>query len=219
MEENKSKHKKMNTVTQTAQKQANTTPDQAILQLKEGNIRFINKKQITRDLQQQINETAQGQFPFAAVVSCIDSRIPTEVVFDQGIGDIFNARVAGNIVNEDILGSLEFACKLAGAKAIVVMGHTACGAVKGACDNAELGNLTQMLKKIRPAVEQTSTHENEERNSSNIEFVNKVADKNVELTIENIKAQSDVLNQMDSKGEIVIVGAMYDVHTGEITFS
>lgn len=204
---------------QTAQSQANIAPSEAIEFLKDGNKRFVQKKGLNRDLHQQISDTAQGQFPFAAVVSCIDSRIPTEMVFDQGIGDIFNARVAGNIVNEDILGSLEFACKLAGAKAIVVMGHTACGAVKGACDNARLGNLTQMLNKIKPAVELTSTSEGEDRSSSNSAFVNRVADKNVELTIENILSQSAVLKEMNDNGNITIVGAMYDVHTGEITFS
>jgi len=204
---------------QTAQTQANIVPSQAVEFLKDGNKRFINNKGLSRNLHQQISDTAEGQFPFAAVVSCIDSRIPTEVVFDQGIGDIFNARVAGNIVNEDILGSLEFACKLAGAKAIVVMGHTACGAVKGACDNAELGNLTQMLSKIRPAVDLTSTPAGEVRNSSNSAFVNKVADKNVELTIENIKSQSTVLKELNDNGDITIIGAMYDVKSGEITFS
>ena len=209
----------MKTLTQTAESQKNISPAQALELLKEGNKRFVSKYRLERDLYQQIKETADGQFPFAAVVSCIDSRIPTEVVFDKGIGDIFNARVAGNIVNEDILGSLEFACKIAGAKAIVVMGHTACGAVKGACDNAELGNLTQMLDKIKPAVELTLTSEGEERNSSNNEFVDKVANKNVELTIENIKSQSTVLNQMIDNNQLAIVGAMYDVKTGEITFS
>ncbi|MCT4588611.1 MAG: carbonic anhydrase family protein [Carboxylicivirga sp.] len=208
----------MNTITQNAQSQADILPVKAIELLKEGNARFLEKKELNRDLHQQIEETSAGQYPFAAVVSCIDSRIPTEVVFDQGIGDIFNARVAGNIVNEDILGSLEFACKLAGAKAILVMGHTACGAVKGACDDAKLGNLTQMLDKIKPAVEQTKTAEGEARNSRNDEFVNKVADKNVELTIENIKEKSSVLKEMLDNNEIVIAGAMYDVQTGKVTF-
>lgn len=209
----------MSTITQNSQSQSSITPGKAIELLKEGNERFIAAKALNRDWHQQVKETATGQYPFAAIVSCIDSRIPTEVVFDQGIGDVFNARVAGNIVNEDILGSLEFACKLAGAKSIVVLGHTSCGAVKGACDNAELGNLTQMLDKIKPAVDLTPTADGEERNSGNIGFVNKVADKNVELTIENIKSQSTVLNQMLEAGEINIVGAMYDVKTGEITFS
>jgi carbonic anhydrase len=209
----------MSTLTQTAQTQATITPDIAIEMLKAGNQRFVNNKKINRDLLKQVKETADGQYPFAAVVSCIDSRIPTEVIFDKGIGDIFNARIAGNIVNEDILGSLEFACKLAGAKAIVVMGHTGCGAVKGACDDAQLGNLTQMLDKIKPAVELTPTDEGEPRNSANASFVNKVADKNVELTIQNIKKKSAVLNKMLQQGELAIVGAMYHVETGEITFS
>lgn len=209
----------MSTLTQTAQTQATITPDIAIEMLKAGNQRFVNNKKINRDLLKQVKETADGQYPFAAVVSCIDSRIPTEVIFDKGIGDIFNARIAGNIVNEDILGSLEFACKLAGAKAIVVMGHTGCGAVKGACDDAQLGNLTQMLDKIKPAVELTPTDEGEPRNSANTSFVNKVADKNVELTIQNIKKKSAVLNEMLQQGELAIIGAMYHVETGEITFS
>ncbi len=209
----------MSTETQTAQTQSTITPQQAINLLKTGNQRFIKNKSLKRELLKQIEETAEGQYPFAAVVSCIDSRIPTEVVFDQGIGDIFNARVAGNIVNEDILGSLEFACKISGSKAIVVMGHTSCGAVKGACDNAKLGNLTQMLDKIKPAIELTPTADNETRDSNNDDFVNMVASKNVELTIQNIKKKSEVLNNMHQLGEIAIIGAMYDVNTGKITFS
>ena len=208
-----------NAMTQTAGSQATISPSTAVEMLKAGNDRFTNGDPINRDLHAQVKDTATGQYPFAAVVSCIDSRIPTEVVFDQGIGDIFNARVAGNFVNEDILGSLEFACKLAGSKVIVVMGHTSCGAVKGACDHAKLGNLTQMLDKIMPAVKAVTTPPNEERNSSNLEFVNNVAQKNVEMTIENIKTQSPVLNEMLENGEIDVVGAMYDVKTGTVTFS
>ena len=151
-------------------------------------------------------------------MSCINSRVPTEIIFDQGIGDIFNARIAGNFVNKDILGSLEFACKLAGSKLIVVLGHTSCGAVKGACDHAELGNLTQMLEKIAPAVKTVQTGPGEERNSTNTDFVNRVAEQNVGLTIENIKKESPVLNEMLKKNEIAIVGAMYSVETGEVTF-
>jgi carbonic anhydrase len=152
------------------------------------------------------------------VVSCIDSRIPTEIIFDQGIGDLFNARVAGNFVNKDILGSLEFACKLAGSKVIVVMGHTSCGAVKGACDHAKLGNLTQMLDKIMPAVDAISTPDGTDRSSKNLDFVNQVAVKNVEFTIANIKSESSVLNDMFENGEIDIVGAMYDVKSGKVDF-
>ena len=163
----------------------------------------MRRKHLTRDLHQQVNDTSIGQYPFAAVVSCIDSRIPTEVIFDQGIGDIFNARVAGNFVNADI-GSLEFACKLAGSKAIVVMGHTSCGAVKGACDHAKLGNLTQMLDKIMPAVDGTSTKDGEARNSGNIDFVNRVAQKNVELTIAAIKKDSLGITKCLKNGRLIL---------------
>ena len=208
----------MNMQTQTADSQAALSPAMAVALLKDGNKRFLGGNTLNRNLHQQVADTASGQYPFAAVVSCIDSRIPTEVIFDQGIGDIFNARVAGNFVNEDILGSLEFACKLAGSKVIVVMGHTSCGAVKGACDHAELGNLTQMLDKIMPAVDGTSTADGEARNSSNGDFVNRVAVKNVELTIANLKSMSPVLNEMLENGEIDVVGAMYDVKDGSVSF-
>ena len=179
-----------NDVTQTAASQASLQPLQALQLLKAGNARFLNNTPLQRDLHTQVSETATGQYPFAAVVSCIDSRIPTEIIFDQGIGDIFNARIAGNFVNPDILGSLEFACKLAGSKLIVVMGHTSCGAVKGACDHAELGNLTQMLDKIMPAVNAVHTAPGTDRSSKNLGFVNEVSAKNVAMTVENIKQQS-----------------------------
>jgi carbonic anhydrase len=205
-------------ITQTAKSQADLTIHDATQMLKDGNERFITGRPINRDLHAQVQQTATGQYPFAAVVSCIDSRIPTEIIFDQGIGDIFNARIAGNFVNEDILGSLEFACKLAGSKVIVVMGHTSCGAVKGACDHAKLGNLTQMLDKIMPAVNAVNTNPDEERSSKNLDFVNRVSKKNVELTIGEIKAKSSVLNEMFENGEIDIVGAMYDVKTGGVSF-
>ncbi len=208
----------MRTLTQTERTQSKITPERAIELLKNGNQRFLENKQLHRDYHQQLDVTADAQYPFAAVLSCIDSRIPVEVVFDQGIGDMFSVRIAGNILNDDILGSLEFACKLSGTKAIVVMGHTSCGAVKGACDNAKLGNLTQMLDKIKPAVDLTFAS-GEARNSGNLDFVNKVASKNVELTIENIKSRSTVLKEMADNGEIIIIGAMYDVSTGLITFS
>ena len=208
-----------NEITQSAHTQSMISPEGAVQMLIKGNARFVNGNPIRRDLHSQVKETATGQFPFAAVVSCIDSRIPTEVVFDQGIGDIFNARVAGNFVNEDILGSLEFACKLAGSKVIVVMGHTSCGAVKGACDHAKLGNLTQMLEKIAPAVNAIAieTTPDVDKSSANLDFVNKVSVKNVELTIDKIKADSPVLNEMYAKGAIEIIGAMYDVKTGLVT--
>ena len=204
--------------THTQESQAATDPAMALQLLKDGNKRFLNKTAITRSFDKQIELTSTGQFPFAAVVSCIDSRIPTEIIFDQGIGDIFNARIAGNFVNEDILGSLEFACKLAGSKLIVIMGHTSCGAVKGACDHAELGNLTGMLDKIKPALSKVSTAEGEDRSSKNLEFVNAVAVQNVHLTIDKLKDDSPVLNEMISAGDIHIVGAMYDVKSGVVTF-
>ncbi len=204
--------------TQTAKTQKGITPQIAQELLQKGNERFLTGKRLGRDFSEQIAQTATGQYPFAIVLSCIDSRIPTEIVFDQGIGDIFNARIAGNFVNEDILGSMEFACKLAGAKLIVVMGHTDCGAVKGACDAAKLGNLTQMLDKLRPAVEATDTAPGEERSSANARFVNRVAVKNVELAIENIKAQSSVLRDLYEQGTIDIVPAMYDVASGKVDF-
>jgi len=208
-----------NQIAQTPDIQAKITPQIAIDLLKEGNARFVEGNALQRDLHGQVKQTASGQYPFATIVSCIDSRIPTETIFDQGIGDMFNARIAGNFINEDILGSLEFACKLAGSKVIVIMGHTSCGAVKGACDHAELGNLTQMLDKIMPAVDAVETPEGTDRSSGNIDFVNKVSAKNVELTIENTKKQSSVLNEMYQNGEIDIVGAMYDVKTGKVSFS
>lgn len=207
-----------NAVTQTKESQSSINGQMAKQMLMEGNARFVSQGFLNRDFQSQVQMTSTGQYPFAAVVSCIDSRIPTEIVFDQGIGDIFNARVAGNFVNDDILGSLEFACKLAGSKLIVVMGHTSCGAVKGACDDAKLGNLTQMLGKIKPAVEQTGTADGEARDSSNLNFVNRVAEANVKLTIDAIRKQSPVLNEMEENGEIEITGAMYDVKTGSVNF-
>ena len=204
--------------TQTPESQSATTPSQAIEMLKQGNVRFTSGSTTSRYYQSQVSQTAGGQYPIAAVVSCIDSRIPTEIVFDQGIGDIFNARIAGNFVNEDILGSLEFACKVAGAKAIVVMGHTSCGAIKGACDKAELGNLTQMLEKIMPAVDAIHTPQGADRSSANAEFVDAVAAKSVELTLAKIKENSPVLEEMIEANEIEIVGAMYDVASGKVSF-
>ena len=204
--------------TQTPESQSAITPSQAIEILKQGNVRFTSGSTTSRDYQSQVSQTAGGQYPIAAVVSCIDSRIPTEIVFDQGIGDIFNARIAGNFVNEDILGSLEFACKVAGAKAIVVMGHTSCGAIKGACDKAELGNLTQLLEKITPAVDAVETPEGADRSSANAAFVDAVAAKNVEFTLAKIRENSSVLNEMLEANEIEIIGAMYDVASGKVSF-
>ena len=187
--------------------------------LKEGNNRFVNNQSLNRYLQQQVSETSQGQFPYAAVLSCIDSRVPVETVFDQGIGDLFSIRIAGNFVNDDILGSMEFACKLAGSKVILVLGHTSCGAVKGACDNADLGLLTGLLEKIKPAVNAVKTPSEESlRNSKNIDFVDEVAAMNVSLTIDDIRNRSKVLAEMESDGQIKLVGAMYNVASGKVTF-
>ena len=207
----------MNAHTKETQSQMN--PDSCLLELKNGNNRFVEKEPINRDLMQQVEQTSNGQFPFATILSCIDSRVSSELIFDQGIGDIFSVRIAGNFANEDILGSMEFACKLAGTKLIVVLGHTACGAVKGACDHARLGNLTTLINKIEPAVEAVIEPTDENlRNSSNIDFVNTVAEKNVEMTIAKIRIDSPVLAEMEKQGEIKIIGGMYDINTGKVKF-
>ncbi|WP_338732401.1 carbonic anhydrase family protein [Mangrovimonas cancribranchiae] len=203
----------------TKETQATMTPQKALQFLKEGNQRFQSNLKANRNLLEQVNDTSDGQFPFATILSCIDSRVSAELVFDQGLGDIFSVRIAGNFVNEDILGSMEFASKLAGTKLIVVLGHTSCGAIKGACDDAKLGNLTSMLAKIKPAVEAVSEPQDKSlRNSKNLEFVDNVAKKNVALTIENIRQQSPVLKEMEDNNEIKIVGAMYDINTGGVSF-
>ena len=204
---------------QTKETQTSMTSEKSLQELKEGNKRFQANQKADRNLKEQVADTSGGQYPFATILSCIDSRVSSELIFDQGIGDIFSARIAGNFVNDDILGSMEFACKLAGTKLIVVLGHTACGAVKGACDDAKLGKLTGMLEKIKPAVNSVSEPEDPSlRNSSNIEFVNNVAEKNVHLTIDKIKADSEVLDKMVQNNEINIVGGMYDVQSGAVTF-
>ena len=203
----------------TKETQAKMTPELSLQFLKEGNLRFQKNLKANRNLLEQVNDTSNGQFPFATILSCIDSRVSSELIFDQGLGDIFSARIAGNFVNDDILGSMEFACKLAGTKLIVVLGHTACGAVKGACDDAKLGKLTGMLNKIKPAVNAVASPEDTTlRNSTNIEFVNNVAEKNVHLTMKKIIEESDVLAEMQNNGEIKIVGGMYDINTGAVTF-
>lgn len=203
----------------TQETQTTMTPEKSLQHLKEGNQRFQLNLKVNRDLIDQVSDTSEGQYPFATILSCIDSRVSSELIFDLGIGDVFSARVAGNFVNEDILGSMEFACKLAGTKLVVVLGHTACGAVKGACDDAKLGNLTNMLAKIKPAVKAVPSPEDPNlRNSSNIDFVNNVAAKNVQLTIERILDESEVLAEMQNNGEIKIIGGMYDIHSGAVTF-
>ena len=196
--------------------QSAMTADRAIAVLKEGNARFVSGNMIKRDLLKQVKATGYAQYPLATVVSCIDSRAGPEIVFDQGIGDVFSARVAGNFVNEDILGSLEFATKAAGSKVVVVLGHSSCGAIKGACDDVVLGNLTGMLAKIKPAVAEVSMAG--DRTSKNDAFVQMVAEANVKRTVNDIMVKSPVLKAMADAGEIKIVGAMLDVKTGVVTW-
>lgn len=197
--------------------QAQMTPRKALEYLKEGNKRFMSNLKAHRDLLEQANATIDGQWPFATILSCIDSRTSAELIFDQGLGDVFSVRIAGNIVNTDILGSMEFACKVAGSKLIVVLGHSKCGAVKGACDHVEMGNLTELLSKIQPAVYQEKQTLSE-RNSKNSPFVENVAEINVKRNVKNIIERSFILEQMVESGEIGIVGAMHNLETGEVVF-
>ena len=203
--------------TLTKEMQNAISPSMALDLLKEGNRRFVNNLKINRNLLQQANETSDGQHPFAVILSCIDSRTSAELIFDQGLGDVFSIRIAGNIVNEDILGSMEFGCKVAGAKIIVVLGHTKCGAVKGACDNVELGNLTSLISKIKPAVDQETATSNN-RTSSNANFVENVAELNVSLSLKNILLHSPIIAEMVKNEEIGIVGGVHDIKTGEVKF-
>lgn len=205
--------------THTSETQATFTPALALQFLKEGNARFVNNLRVSRDLLQQANETRDGQWPFATIVSCIDSRTSAELIFDQGLGDIFSVRIAGNVINTDILGSLEFACHVAGSKLIVVLGHTSCGAIKGACDHVELGNLTELLSKIQPAVyEENQTPDPATRNSKNAAFVENVANLNVRRSVQSIINRSDILEHMIAAGEVGIIGAKHNLATGEVTF-
>jgi len=203
--------------TLTKEMQNAITPNMALDLLKEGNKRFVNNLKINRNLLQQANDTSDGQHPFAVILSCIDSRTSAELIFDQGLGDVFSVRIAGNIVNDDILGSMEFGCKVAGAKIILVLGHTKCGAIKGACDNVSLGNLTGLIAKIKPAVDQ-EVETKEKRNSSNSTFVENVAELNVSLSVKNILLKSAIISEMVKNEEITIVGGVHDISTGEVKF-
>ncbi|MGB5462951.1 MAG: carbonic anhydrase family protein [Aureibaculum sp.] len=194
--------------------QANLTPQLAHEILVEGNDRFVKNVKAQRNLQQQVLDTSKGQYPFAVILSCIDSRVPAELVFDQGIGDIFSARVAGNIVNEDVLGSMEYACKVAGSKIVVVLGHTGCGAVTAACNHVEMGNITALLNKIQPAVKKIKP----KSNTYTEKEIEEVASLNVKLTIERIRKESPILNELEKNNEIEIVGAKYNLKTGKVTF-
>jgi len=203
----------------TKETQASITPARALEILKEGNGRFVQNLQTNRDLLKQANDTREGQWPFAVILSCIDSRTTAELIFDQGLGDVFSIRIAGNVVNTDIIGSIEFACKIAGSKLIVVMGHSSCGAIKGACNHVEMGNLTELLSKIQPAVYQEKlTLDSSKRNASNEEFVENVATLNVKRSVKTIVDRSYILEQMIEKGEIAIVGAKHNLDTGVVDF-
>lgn len=203
--------------TQTAETQANLTPHKALEILKEGNRRFVNNLKVNRNLLEQVNATKDGQYPFAIVLSCIDSRTSAELIFDQGLGDIFSVRIAGNVLNEDILGSMEFACKLSGSKQIVVLGHSKCGAIKGACAGVQLGNLSGLLRKVEPAIRSVSP-ETKENGNTDPAFIKAVERQNVFSTMDQILEKSPVLKELLEKGEIGITGGYYDVDTGEVEF-
>jgi carbonic anhydrase len=203
--------------THTKETQTTTTPAMALQFLREGNYRFVNNLKAHRNLLQQVNETRDGQFPFATILSCIDSRTGAELIFDQGLGDIFSVRLAGNVVSDAVLGSMEFGCKLAGSKLVVVLGHTNCGAIKGACDGVQLGNLTTILNLIQPSVYLERTVR-DNRTSGNQEFVDKVTRIHVKRSVESIIERSIVLREMIEKEQIALIGAIYDVKTGVVEF-
>nr|MBD3623692.1 carbonic anhydrase [Sunxiuqinia sp.] len=201
----------------TKETQDKITPQQALEFLKEGNLRFLNNLKVNRNLLMQVNQTSEGQFPFATILSCIDSRTSAELIFDQGLGDIFSIRIAGNILNDDILASMEYACGVANSKIIVVLGHTRCGAVISACNQVKLGHITGLLSKINPAIE-SETATTAERNGQNFAFVNHVSKINVQLTINQIRLKSPILSDLEKAGKMMIVGGMYDVESGEVSF-
>ncbi len=202
---------------QTKESQERLSPADAILLLKEGNKRFLNNTLQQRNHLSEVKQTSSGQYPFAAILSCIDSRTPAEIIFDQGLGDIFNIRIAGNIINEDILGSMEFACKVANAKLIVVMGHTKCGAITSACNEFKMGFISNLLSKVQPAIKMEKDT-NDKTNKGNDDFVENVIINNMMLTIEQIRNESKILREMETSGQIRIIGAIYDVSTGKVTF-
>ena len=200
--------------THTKITQKNLTPQLAHQILVEGNERFVQNVKAQRNLKEQVLETSEGQYPFAVILSCIDSRVPAELVFDQGIGDVFSIRLAGNIVNEDVLGSMEYGCKVAGSKIVVVMGHTKCGAVTAACNHVELGNITSLLEKIKPAVEVIES----KSSTMDDDAIEEVSVLNVKLSIDRIRKESSILSNLEKEGDIEIVGASYDVSTGKVDF-
>lgn len=210
--------RELHKATSTADVQASIDADKAQELLVYGNAQFLKNGGIKRKYGEQIAATSGGQWPHSVILSCIDSRVPAEIVFNQGIGDIFSCRVAGNVVDEDMLGSIEYACRVAGSKLVVVLGHTGCGAVKAACDHVQLGNITKLLGKILPAVMLTPLRKGKERNSKNTSFVNDVVSTNVRLSITRLRNESWILAGMERAGEIKIVGAVYDVASGEVKF-
>jgi carbonic anhydrase len=201
--------------THSKETQDTTTPQMALQFLKEGNARFMNNLKVNRNLLEQVNDTKEGQWPFAVILSCIDSRTSAELIFDQGLGDVFSVRIAGNVVNEDILGSMEFACKVAGSKLIMVLGHSKCGAIKGACNHVELGNLTGLLDKVQPAIEKVKSQGKE---TVNPEFIEAVAHANTLHMMEEVLRRSPILKEMYENGEIGIAAGYYSVETGEVKF-
>jgi len=201
----------------TKESQNKISPQSALEILKEGNLRFVNNLKADRNLLKQVNQTSEGQFPFATILSCIDSRTSAELIFDQGLGDIFSIRIAGNVLNEDILGSMEYACNIVKSKIIVVLGHTNCGAIISACNNLEVGHMTSLLKKIKPAIQAETTIKNE-RNGNNVNFVNNVCINNINRSIKQIREQSPILKDLETKGEIIIIGGLYSVETGVVKF-
>lgn len=203
--------------TLTREMQAHLSPEQAIQLLKDGNQRFVSNLKLNRNLLQQVNETSEGQFPIAVILSCIDSRTSAELIFDQGLGDIFSCRIAGNILNEDILGSMEFACHIAGSKVIVILGHTKCGAIQGVCHGIKLGNLTGLLNKLQPVMDAELSEKNNP-DTSDPEFMESIARLNVHYVISEIPKRSQVIAEMLDKGGVALVGGMYDVDTGVVTF-
>lgn len=203
--------------TQSKENQESLHPEVALDILKKGNERFVNNLRVQRNLLSQRNETSNGQYPFAAILSCMDSRTSAELVFDQGLGDIFSIRIAGNVLNKDILGSMEYAMKVAGSKIILVLGHTRCGAIAGACDHVQLGNLTGLLEKIQPAIEQ-ETQTTQNRTSKNEEFVTRVTKLNVQHTIDEIREQSPIIAELEKDGSILIAGGVYDLDSGVVDF-
>jgi len=192
------------------------TPHQALEMLKEGNHRFVTNLKLNRNLLQQVNETSEGQYPFAFILSCIDSRTSAELIFDQGLGDIFSCRIAGNVLNEDILGSMEFASKVAGAKVIMVLGHSECGAIKGACDNVKMGNLTNLLKKIRIVVKKLARNSSETKSN---DFVDLVTKENVKNVLQQIPKKSKIIKELIKGKKIILVGAVYNVSSGKVDFN